>query len=149
MPNLTYFFEPKHLNLSKPREEDLTGDPSIDLLNLVRIIAKSLDNVSGYGWDLSTAENIAQMYRGFLFLCKTYPDRVIVPPQEVDAFWHLHILDTRNYTSDCQIIFGYYLHHFPYSGLIGCGLSAEQEHIYLEGTLDLVRKHFPHWLDSL
>ena len=142
-----YYFEPKLPNLSEPKLENQTKDQSIDKLNLNRIIAKSLDPISGYGWDIRTAENIAQMYRGFLFFCKNYPDEIIVPPQEVDEFWHLHILDTRNYEIDCQNIFGYYLHHFPYAGLKGSRLSKKEEHLYLQRTLTLVKKHFPHWLE--
>ena len=33
--------------------------------------------------------------------------------------WHYHILDTSKYMSDCQNIFGNYLHHFPYLGMRG------------------------------
>jgi hypothetical protein len=38
---------------------------------------------------------------------------------EVDTFWHYHILDTLKYAEDCQAVFGYFLHHFPYMGLRG------------------------------
>jgi hypothetical protein len=37
----------------------------------------------------------------------------------VDTFWHYHILDTLKYAEDCQAVFGYFLHHFPYLGLRG------------------------------
>lgn len=37
----------------------------------------------------------------------------------IDDFWHLHILDTQKYAEDCQVIFGYFLHHFPYFGMRG------------------------------
>jgi hypothetical protein len=47
----------------------------------------------------------------------------------VDKFWHQHILDTVGYARDCQLMFGYFLHHNPYLGL---GLegddSARREH---------------------
>jgi len=35
---------------------------------------------------------------------------------EVDEIWHHHILDTRQYVKDCDCIFGYYFHHYPYFG---------------------------------
>jgi hypothetical protein len=35
----------------------------------------------------------------------------------VDKFWHGHILDTMKYAEDCQRVFGYFLHHFPYFGM--------------------------------
>ncbi|WP_205588317.1 glycine-rich domain-containing protein [Helicobacter vulpis] len=42
-----------------------------------------------------------------------------MPPKDVDAFWHYHILDTQKCAQDCQEIFGYFLHHFPYFGMRG------------------------------
>jgi hypothetical protein len=37
----------------------------------------------------------------------------------MDLFWHYHILDTIKYAEDCALIFGRFLHHFPYLGLRG------------------------------
>jgi hypothetical protein len=108
------------------------------------MIAKAMDPVSGYGWNRATAEEIAQLYRVFLFLCLNHPQQVIVPIREVDEFWHLHILDTENYHSDCQKIFGYYLHHFPYAGLDKNSDKMKDEQRALEETLQLVQKYFPH-----
>lgn len=39
------------------------------------------------------------------------------PSEEVDEFWHNHILDTQKYHQDCDMIFGKYLHHYPYFGI--------------------------------
>ncbi|MBF4254538.1 hypothetical protein EA007_27345, partial [Vibrio anguillarum] len=33
--------------------------------------------------------------------------------------WHMHILDTRAYMRDCDTLFGEYLHHYPYFGMLG------------------------------
>ncbi len=126
----------------------VTGDFDIDALELKRMIVKSMDPVSGYGWDHDTAFEIAGMYRAFLYLCKHYPKEIIVPPREVDEFWHLHILDTRNYHTDCQKIFGYYLHHFPYAGLEGTDLPDGQEEKFMENTMNLIAKHFPELLEN-
>jgi hypothetical protein len=41
------------------------------------------------------------------------------PSMDVDTFWHYHILDTMKYARDCEEVFGYFLHHFPYVGLRG------------------------------
>lgn len=57
-------------------------------------------------------------YRNFLFLCGSTGARII-PSGGVDMFWHYHILDTLKYVEDCQKIFGFYLHHFPYFGSQG------------------------------
>jgi hypothetical protein len=50
---------------------------------------------------------------------KAFPGGTIAPVVDVDEFWHYHILNTRKYAADCQEIFGYFLHHFPYAGMRG------------------------------
>ena len=45
--------------------------------------------------------------------------RILVPNHLMDSFWHAHILDTRNYEADCKLVFGEYLHHYPYLGRRG------------------------------
>lgn len=141
-------FEPLLENLQIPLRCIFTGFPEIDNLNLNRIVAKSLDAESGFGWEFEEAEAISNMYRVFLFLCKMYPNEILVPPREVDKFWHLHILDTRNYIADCAKIFGGYLHHFPYAGLEGTKLSKVDELILRIKTLKLVKKHFPELIED-
>ncbi|EKF62435.1 hypothetical protein B194_4715 [Serratia plymuthica A30] len=60
-----------------------------------------------------------QYYKNFLYLNKKYGRevKVIVPSLAIDEFWHHHILDTRSYITDCNHIFGYYFHHYPYFGM--------------------------------
>ncbi|MBS4430554.1 glycine-rich domain-containing protein-like [Pectobacterium punjabense] len=62
-----------------------------------------------------------QYYKNFLYLNKKYNKevKVIVPSIAIDEFWHHHILDTRSYIYDCDNIFGYYFHHYPYFGMRG------------------------------
>ena len=51
----------------------------------------------------------------FLFLKYKYGQQYSVPPSiEIDEFWHSHILYTRKYDQDCLLIFGRYLHHYPF-----------------------------------
>ena len=71
------------------------------------------------GWDLEYAKIVEIEYKKFLTLCLEYPKNAIVPSLEVDKFWHYHILDTMKYAEDCENIFGYFLHHFPYFGMRG------------------------------
>lgn len=71
------------------------------------------------GWDLDEADTTEVLYKRFLLLCKLYPQSSFVPTNQIDIFWHEHILDTQKYDVDCQQIFGYFLHHFPYLGLRG------------------------------
>ena len=48
-----------------------------------------------------------------------FPGETIAPSKDVDKFWHGHILDTLKYAEDCERVFGYFLHHFPYFGMRG------------------------------
>ncbi len=58
-------------------------------------------------------------YRKFLSLKKWYPKVSFVPSKLVDKFWHEHILDTKSYFEDCNKVFGYFVHHYPYFGIYG------------------------------
>ena len=52
-------------------------------------------------------------YRRFLTLKVLHPNETIVPSHGVDLFWHEHLHFTEKYTSDCENIFGKFLHHDP------------------------------------
>jgi hypothetical protein len=56
-------------------------------------------------------------YRRFLVLHLLHPDADIVPCKVVDEMWHRHILDTAAYRTDCVVIFGRFLDHYPYFGM--------------------------------
>jgi hypothetical protein len=74
---------------------------------------------SGEGWSRSYADAVEFEYRRFLYLVKKFPHEQAAPLFDVDVFWHYHILDTMKYAADCEAVFGYFLHHFPYVGLRG------------------------------
>ena len=82
-------------------------------------MVKAMDTEEGHGWSLEYTQSIAQEYKKFLVLCLLNPDEAIVPASLVDDFWHLHILDTQKYASDCERFLGFFLHHFPYFGMRG------------------------------
>ncbi|WP_104750008.1 glycine-rich domain-containing protein [Helicobacter cynogastricus] len=92
---------------------------AVNKLDLEPIIVKIMDKEEGLGWELEYAQVIAEEYKRFLTLCLENRDQAIVPPKDVDDFWHYHILDTQKYAQDCQEIFGYFLHHFHYFGMRG------------------------------
>ena len=73
----------------------------------------------GPNWSVSKAEMLEVWYRRFLYLSCIYNNKVIVPSKDIDTFWHTHILDTQKYMSDCEKLFGRYIHHFPYFGMRG------------------------------
>src|SRR6478735_1352080 len=88
-------------------------------LDLDPIKMKLMHKESGEAWTLHRANAVEAEYRRFLYLTNTYPAESISPSVDVDTFWHYHILDTMKYAQDCQHVFGYFLHHFPYFGMRG------------------------------
>jgi hypothetical protein len=73
---------------------------------------------------------------------KKFPNEGAAPLFDVDIFWHYHILDTLKYAADCENVFGYFLHHFPYVGLRGADdeelhhqAGARMQELY-ESTFD-------------
>ncbi|MDB5936621.1 MAG: hypothetical protein JWQ01_3965 [Massilia sp.] len=91
----------------------------IAALDLNPIKVKLMHKESGEGWSRSYADAVEFEYRRFLHLVKKFPHEHTAPLFDVDVFWHYHILDTMKYATDCDAVFGYFLHHFPYVGLRG------------------------------
>jgi hypothetical protein len=91
----------------------------IAALNLDPIKVKLMHKESGEGWSRSYTDAVEFEYRRFLYLVKKFPKEQAAPLFDVDVFWHYHILDTMKYAADCEAVFGYFLHHFPYVGLRG------------------------------
>uniref|UniRef100_Q46NB4 Putative Uncharacterized conserved protein n=2 Tax=Cupriavidus TaxID=106589 RepID=Q46NB4_CUPPJ len=91
---------------------------AIDALDFSRIKAK-LSHQKQVQWTPESLESAEAGYRQFLKMAAKYPGVPAVPSEQVDAFWHAHILDTRRYASDCVNIFGHVLHHDPYVGIDG------------------------------
>jgi hypothetical protein len=113
---------------------------AIDELEFDRMKAKLLHRHDG-GWTPETVTRAELGYRQFLKLSAKYPTVAIVPGEEVDQFWHAHILDTQRYAPDCERIFGYVLHHNPYVGIDG----AEDEARLFElagATSELMAREF-------
>ncbi len=96
--------------MGKTREE---YQLAIDSLNLQPIMAK----LEYEGVRKDVIEELEVIYRGFLLLHALHPGTIMVPTQELDEFWHHHILDTAKYAEDCEAVFGFFLHHFPYFGM--------------------------------
>src|SRR4051794_34791016 len=108
-------------------------------------LSKALDRVSGldfallkrklveeHGWTSEFCEEAESLYRKFLALNARYPDQKICPTGPIDSFWHAHILDTRAYAKDCELVFGELLHHFPYFGMRGPEDQAALERAFRE-----------------
>ena len=87
---------------------------------------KLMHEASGEGWSEMRTNAVETEYRRFLFLMKKYPDAGASPTVDVDTFWHYHILDTMKYARDCEAAFGFFLHHYPYVGMVS---GTEGEHV--------------------
>lgn len=92
-------------------------------------------------WTPEFCEEVESLYRRFLALNARYPGRKICPTGPIDTFWHGHILDTRAYTQDCEVVFGEYLHHFPYFGMRGPDDQVALENTFRE-SIELFITHF-------
>lgn len=115
---------------------DPTQDDAIDQLDLTREMQKLHKD---YDWPSSDCEAVCSEYRRFLKLKKLYPDVEIVPSKYVDIFWHAHILNTKKYNRDCNLIFGDFLHHNPFHG---AERSEEWKDAIWQQTLSLYDKEF-------
>src|SRR5713101_2397277 len=101
---------------ARPTEQIIAA---IEALDLDPIKVKLMDPEEGQGWSREYVNQMAIEYKRFLTLSVKYSEETIAPSKDVDKFWHGHILDTMKYAEDCQNVFGYFLHHFPYFGMRG------------------------------
>jgi hypothetical protein len=79
---------------------------NIDLDDIKRVIAIEEK------WDTEKIKNIEKEY--LLFLENASNDNFYTPNQDIDKFWHWHILHTRKYREDCYKLFGKIIDHSPY-----------------------------------
>jgi len=72
------------------------------------------------GWSLERAEAARAEYVRFLTLLQRRPGFMLIPwpnregQDDLDQFWHQHILDTAKYAADCNALFGRMIHHNPH-----------------------------------
>jgi hypothetical protein len=107
---------------------------AIETMDLSLIKFKATRQEDGYGWSNDYADQMEVAYKRYLILHAKYPGITLAPEQDVDRFWHLHILDTRKYAADCDEAFGHFVHHFPYLGLRG-----EDDALALKAAFDTMQ----------
>ncbi|CAH2904092.1 MAG: hypothetical protein PCALPYG88_7177 [uncultured Paraburkholderia sp.] len=90
-------------------------------------VKKLLETKNGE-WDMNRAEAAVKNYKRYMAVTKALGGVQLVPNGDIDEIWHMHILDTRAYAKDCDGLFGEYLHHFPYFGMLG----EENRHQWLD-----------------
>lgn len=69
-------------------------------------------------WNLVRAKKAVLDYQRYMAVTKALGGVQLVPNGDIDEIWHMHILDTRAYMQDCDTLFGEYLHHYPYFGML-------------------------------
>lgn len=112
------------MELHKRTSEQVTA--AIQALDLDLIKRKLTDVEGEHGWSRPHADQIEREYKRFLILLTKYPDQLLASSKDVGKFWHSHIVETRKYAEDCENVFGYFLHHFPYFGMRGAEDAANR-----------------------
>lgn len=121
-------------------ERFIAFEPEVALLNFDKLKWK-LTKSSESSWSDSLCDFAECEYRKLLSLKKWYPKLSFVPSKLVDKFWHEHILDTQSYADDCNAVFGYFVHHYPYFGIYGDDDQKSLQAAFDETVL-LYEKHF-------
>ncbi len=99
------------LSMQELRAKFTSFHQSLDLTPIKYKLMKDKD------WSLERANQIEPQYKAFLFLIGSRVKAEFVPTFDIDEMWHMHILDTRKYMTDCALHFGEYIHHYPYLGM--------------------------------
>jgi hypothetical protein len=126
-------------------ENLLKAKQAIENLDLT-MVANNM--VKKLGWLQSEVDEACVLYRNFLFLNYKYPNEKIVPSEDVDEFWHNHILDTKKYKIDCENIFGSYLDHYPYFGMDGVSTIRDADSAFAR-TQELHKKEFGYFIGGV
>jgi len=111
-------------------------DKEIAALDFGMIKLKLQEPDEGEDWTADQCESAELEYKRYLHLCKIFGPG-IVPNRIMDIFWHYHILDTRAYHSNCDLVFGGYLHHYPYFGMRG-----EQDSLDLQEAFFVTKQRY-------
>ncbi len=102
----------QHKAAAPPRRSERDLWQAVAALDLAQPIAKL--RVTYPDWDDARVVEAVNMYRQFLFLVGVTDTGPIVPwHHDLDEVWHMHILHTRAYASDCELLFGKMVHHDP------------------------------------
>lgn len=117
-------------------EQAMEKVASLDFTMLKRKLEAESD------WSAERVAEVEQFYRKYLALLLAYPRERLPPSAEIDSFWHAHILDTRSYVADCEMLFGGYLHHHPYGALYTDVLDVAIGKAAYARTRELFREHF-------
>ncbi len=95
---------------------ELTPPPQMDHLLWSKVEALNLEPVTMQlvnfcGWSEPRARAAERRYRRFYFLKALFPGKSASPSDEIDQYWHQHIINTAKYAIDCMNVAGVFLHH--------------------------------------
>jgi len=121
--------------------------PSVESLDFERLKWKLCESGEAK-MTKEECELAEQEYKRYLTLKKLYPGVELAPNKLLDEFWHAHILDTVSYHADCDAVFGYFLHHFPYFGIYG---EDDYQNLVsaFDKTVELYEIHFGKYPEKL
>jgi hypothetical protein len=116
---------------------------AIQALDLEQVKLRLTDAKLGEGWTHAYANSIEAAYKNYLVMLVKHQDDAqdILLAEDVDEFWHTHILQTMKYTDDCATLFGKYLHHAPHVGEVTAA-DLERRAALAEKTRSLYQKEF-------
>lgn len=97
---------------------------------------KIINQVTGiYKWDTEYAQKVALEYSRFLQL--RFSNNELSPSDDIDKFWHQHILNTRHYKIHCETMLGKFVDHDPTDSL-----DQTARMVRLKNTIDVYINKF-------
>ena len=131
---------------TKPEQEVIAA---IHALDLGSVKLRVMDPKLGEGWTREYADSIEAAYKNYLTMVVKYQDDAedILLSEDVDEFWHTHILQTMRYADDCQSVFGKFLHHEPHVGEVTAA-DHEKRAAMAEKTRQLYQREFGSMQDA-
>jgi hypothetical protein len=123
-------------------EQAATFLDNLNSLDFGPLAYKLMHPEDGIGLSLEQTADAITKYKGFLFLCQACEGRSISPSRYIDFVWHNHILDTELYFVQSGILYGNYLHHFPFFGKRG-----DDDERYLLEAADFTKRQALNYFD--
>lgn len=133
-------------------EEVINKAEKWDLVESLDFVAVKLKVLKSKSWWWKLKHDIGDVeseYRQFLYLIAINPGKTVVPwTQDVDDFWHQHILDTKKYREDCEKVFGRFIDHNPHlpqGTSENVKASNDTKQMYKEAFKDRVKEGETSW----
>lgn len=113
----------------------------LQTLDLEPVAVLLMHPTKGVGWTKERTVQAIAHYKMFLFLHYLYPHHKIISTMDIDVVWEHHFLDIAKYRQDCKMLFGYFLEHNPYFGLLDQANEKNSSTTFAENQL-VFEQHF-------